>query len=156
MHKRKVLLVSVGLALVVGLVASPAYADGPDDNGPPPKPLTITSQVSQGKGEKVTITNNYYPMWQGAVKSDGFASGNFSQPPNSRFDCYSKVTNDAGQQATGDHSYGSYGGTCCPTTNKASLSGVVPAYYTSWTFASWHWSDGSPGSGDAHQTHYEP
>lgn len=155
MHKRKVLLVSMGLALLVGLVASSAYADGPGDNEPPSKLLTITSQVSRGRSEEVTITNRYHPYYQGAVKSDGEASGNFSQPPYSRFDCYSKVTNSASQQATGDHSYGSYGGTNCPTTPKASLGGVVPATYTSWTYASWHWSDGSPGNGDAHQSHYE-
>ena len=155
MRKKSVLLVSVGLALLVGLVASPAYADGPDDNEPPPKPLTITKQVSRGRSEEVTITNRYYPYYQGAVKSDGEASGNFNQPPYSRFDCYSRVTNSASQEAVGGHSYGSCGGTCCPTTPKASLSGVVPAYYTSWTHASWRWSDGSPASDYANQTHYE-
>lgn len=146
----------IGLALLTGLIALPVYADGPSDYELPPKPFTITEKVSLNKGEQVIITNRYYPYYQGAVKSDGEASGNFNQPPYSRFACYSRVTNNAGQEAVGGYSYGSYGGTNCPTTPQASLSSVIPATYTSWTHASWRWSNGSLGNGYANQSHYEP
>jgi len=149
--------------MMVGL-AGPTIADGGQDGKEPPlPPIEIIKQVTRGGGEvgvmspeRVTISNSYYPYYGGAVKSDGYAYADFNQLSWSRIECKSRVTNARGQQgAFTPVSPGAYGGCNCPRTAKASLSGVVPCTYTSWTFANWHWLDGSPASDNANQSHYE-
>ena len=90
MFRKSVVSLLVSLLFVSTLsVASPAYASESE----PPQPLTVTGRVERkdkvgdqpdgvvsGPGtESITITNRYYPLWQGKVKTDGDASGNFSQ-----------------------------------------------------------------------------
>ena len=167
MFKKSVLLFLVSLFFVSTLsVASPAYASESE----PPQPLTVTSQLERkdkvgaqpdgvvsGPGtNRVTITNRYYPLWQGKVKTDGDASGNFSQPAGNRFHCESRIYNYNNQSSPTKHSYGDYGGTNCPTTPIAEMSTVVPATLVSYTSATWRWSNYTSGSGEAEQTNYQP
>ena len=163
MNKRRLISILAALVISIGTIGdiTPAYAD---DDAPPP-PIIVETEVDFSGagdsvvpgpgGESVTITNRYYPYYGGSVKTDGKANGNFYQPSGSRYKCQSHVYNSAGQVGTTTTSYGSYGGTNCPYTTKASLGGVVPTTYTTWTKSWWKWSDGTSGYGISQQSHYE-
>ena len=64
----------------------------------PPIPLVTTNVVSKDVvgphsvvpgGASVTIANRYYPYYEGSVKTDGWAQGNFNVPYWARFSCQS-------------------------------------------------------------------
>lgn len=172
------------ISLLLMTVTAPVFAyeppisdlprRAPDEENPPP-PVSITTQVTSEQdvnplpdgiapasvvpgpgGYTVWITNRYYPYYGGQVKSDGWAEGNFNEPPGYRFTCQSHVYNYCGQEGTYTSSYGQYGGSNCPVTPLAVLGGVVPCTYVTWTKAWWFWPDRSPGYGVAEQSHYEP
>ncbi len=160
----KSLSIVVLLVLLLNALVSPSlvYADGKN----PPPPITVTTRVYHSTvslnstvpgpgGEQVVITNEYYPYYNGSVKSNGWADANFNQPAWSQMTCQSHVYNSSGQHGTYTSNAGAYGGNNCPPTGLAELSGVVPTYYTTWTKAWWKWSDESNGYGKAEQTHYE-
>ncbi len=162
------MLVSLTLAATIALIpVMPAAAMANNDDALPPAPIVVTTVVYPAGvapdsivpgpgGNSVTITNRYYPYYGGQVKSDGWAQGNFSEPSGYRYSCESHVYNSAGQNGTYTWSYGSYGGSNCPTTPQAMLSGgVVPTTYTSWTKSWWEWSNLTSGYGIAQQSHYE-
>lgn len=169
MFKRLIaLLVSLILVAMTALMpVIPVVAMTNSDDAPPPAPIVVTTFYSKGiapdsvvpgpGGQSVTIVNRYYPYYGGQVKTDGWAQGNFSEPLGYRYSCESHVYNSAGQHGTYTWSYGSYGGSNCPITPLAVLSGgVVPATYTSWTKAWWRWSDLTAGYGIAQQSNYQP
>ena len=152
------------LLLLIVTISSQTLMVMADDA--PPIPLVTTNVVSKNVvgphsvvpgpgGVSVTIANRYYPYYGGSVKTDGWAQGNFNVPYWARFLCQSHVFNSAGQQGSSTWSSGTYGGNSCPVTPQASLSGVVPTTYTSWTKAWWAWPDGTSGYGIAQQSHYE-
>jgi hypothetical protein len=166
------------MVMLLSLVSSttPSYADGPDQDEDklPPKPITVTSTFRNakpnklgmtpdadisdpgGSGAVVVITNNYYPYCCGrGVGSDGNASGNFVEPSYGQYQCWSSVRNNAGQNGSTTYSSGSPGASSCPTTPMATLAGVLPATYTTWTDARWLWPSGNLGSGRAEQSYYQ-
>ena len=154
------LLMLVGSVL---LLPGPVHAD----EGTPPAPIIVTREVSANNlgpnavvpgpgGNQVTITNRYYPYWQGKVRTDGYANANFNQPSWRRMTCRSHAYNSAGQTGTSGYSSGADGGDNCPTTTPlAEVGGLVPTTSTSWTEATWYWSDDSQGYGKAEQSHSE-
>ncbi len=164
MIRRRSMEILTLLMLVAGAFLLPNSVHA--DEGPPPSPITVTQRVSNDDfmpnavvpgpaGNQVTITNRYYPYWQGKVRTDGYASANFNLPAWRRMTCQSHARNDAGQTGTYGSSAGSYGGNSCPTTTPlAEVGGLVPANYTTWTKAWWHWSTDTQGYGVAEQTHY--
>jgi len=170
---QKLMVVLTALAVVFGMFGSPAKVFAQDDVPPPPEPIIVTSDVTEktsapgdvqpnavvtdpgGGNNSVTITNLLWSMWQGAVKSAGSATANFNQASSSRITCASSVKNSANQTGTTTTSNGSYGGNSCPQTAQASLSGVVPATYTTWTTATFKWPSGVTGSGKAEQSYYQ-
>lgn len=177
----KRMLLTLGFGLLMGvmlLMTQPVSADG-GTGGNAPSPITVSTEITKPSDKsqqpgiapngavtygpyEMVIHNRYYPWYNppigsARVKTDGWAEGNFPQPPGfNRVECESRVSNDAAQTSGTESSESGWGGTECPITPQATLtSAIKPATYTSKTEAFFKWPDSSSGYGLADQSHYE-
>lgn len=158
---------SILLVTVLGLFLMPTSLVEAKDT--PPPPIVVTEEFISDSdvirplsdfygpsGERVVVTNRYYPWYNDVVRTDGWTDATFRQPGISTIICKSKVENDQGQISAWAQASTGWGATSCGPTPIAEIEDAVkPAIYTSRTQGFWDWLNGSDAFGESVQSHNE-